>query len=232
VLKTLLEMTIRVLSMYGGMIGGSLVTTDGAVNPMISIYGSGFSFQYGELPQGDYMLTGFFSDGTPIDAAISNHSGSMMLFCLPLGSDPASTPTLAADQDNYCEDWAGVMQPGDDLSRAGLELVDLSLGDLSLALLVDADLTDADLSGTDLTGADLTGAILVGSQYDEFTIFPSGDTYDLPPWGLPNDAAPWNAGMEPAPEPSFGLMVVFGAMGLAGLARLRGGMGWKRRGDQ
>ena len=113
------------------------------------------------------------------------------------------------------------MQAGDDLSRAGLELVDLTLANLSGALLVDADLTDADLSGTDLTGADLTGAILFGSQYDEFTIFPSGDTYELPPWDLPNDTTPWDAGMIPTPEPSLGSMLIFGAAGLIGLAAMK-----------
>ena len=81
----------------------------------------------------------------------------------------------------------------------------------------------ADLSNADLTSAVLASATLTGALYDEFTIFPSGDTYDLPPWGLPNETTPWGAGMEPAPEPSFGLMVLFGAMGLAGLAAMKGG---------
>ncbi len=46
-----------VLRIFGGMIGGSLATSVG-VDPMVSIYGSGFSFPYGELPPGDYVLTG------------------------------------------------------------------------------------------------------------------------------------------------------------------------------
>jgi hypothetical protein len=35
---------------------------------------------------------------------------------------------------------------------------------------------------------------------------------------------PWFAGMIPTPEPSFGLMLLFGAGGLAGLAALKGGV--------
>ena len=51
----------------------------------------------------------------------------------------------------------------------------------------------------------------------------SGNTYDNPPWGLDGGIEPWNAGMIPAPEPSVGLMLLFGALGLAGLAAMKGG---------
>jgi len=150
-------------------------------------------------------------------------TASIKLACPGVGFLSITTPSLAADQDNYCEDWTGVSQPANDLSRAGLELVDLTLANLSGALLIDADLTDANLSGADLIAADLIGAILLGALYDEFTLFPSGNTYDNPPWGLDGGIEPWNAGMIPAPEPSFGLMLIFGAMGLIGLAAMKGG---------
>ena len=88
-------------------------------------------------------------------------------------------------------------------------------------MLIDANLTNADLSGADLIGADLTGTILLGALYDESTLFPSGNTYDNPPWGLDGGIEPWNAGMIPAPEPSIGLLLFFGAMGLAGLAAMK-----------
>ena len=64
---------------------------------------------------------------------------------------------------------------------------------------------------------------MTGSQYDESTIFPSGSTYDLPPWDLPDDATPWNAGMMPVPEPSAGMLLVFGVVGMAGLAAMKHG---------
>ena len=83
------------------------------------------------------------------------------------------------------------------------------------------DLGDANLVNADLTGADLSSADLSGAFYDENTIFPSGNTYDNPPWGLDGDIEPWFAGMIPAPEPSLGLMLLFGAGGLAGLSARR-----------
>ena len=61
------------------------------------------------------------------------------------------------------------------------------------------------------------------TPYDEFTLFPSGNTYDIPPSGLDGDIEPWFAGMLPAPEPSFGLLLLFGALGLVGLAAMKGG---------
>jgi hypothetical protein len=97
------------------------------------------------------------------------------------------------------------------------------VSDLSGATLSGADLAFADLSGADLSGSNVSGTELFGAAYDEFTIFPSGNTFDNPPSGLPNDTAPWSAGMIPAPEPSFGLMLLFGTVGLAGLAAVKGG---------
>jgi hypothetical protein len=131
--------------------------------------------------------------------------------CEFIGSLPRSTFMLAAFQDNTCENWSGISQPAENLQSAVLTKADLSF----------ANLSGADLSDADLTSADLSFATLTGTQYDEFTVFPSGDTYDTPPWDLPNDSAPWDLAMEPAPEPSFGLMMMFGTMGLAGLAAMR-----------
>lgn len=148
--------------------------------------------------------------------------GPIELACPSPGFFAPSTASLAADQDNYCEDWAGAMQPGDDLSRSNLELVDLSVSDLSSSLLVDTDLTDADLSGADLTGADVTGTILSGARYDESTIFPSGNSYDIPPWGLDGGISPWGAGMIFVPEPSLALLQLFAAATVIGLAAMRG----------
>ena len=80
---------------------------------------------------------------------------------------------------------------------------------------------DVGLTGADLTGADLTSATLTGSQYDEFTTFPSGDDYLTPLWGLDGGIEPWNAGMVPVPEPSLGSMLIFGTAGLIGLAAMK-----------
>jgi MYXO-CTERM domain-containing protein len=74
-----------------------------------------------------------------------------------------------------------------------------------------------------LLPADLSFAVLTDSEYDENTVFPSGNTYETPPWGLDSGSSPWDAGMRPAPEPSSGPMLALGALGLAGLASLRRG---------
>jgi hypothetical protein len=176
--------------------------------------------------------------------------------CNVVGFLPRSSLSLAAFQDNYCEDWAGVDQQADDLqgavlakadlrmssfagtilvgadlagadlSGANLTNANLSSGDLGSAVLIDADLSfsnllGANLSSADLTSADLTFAVLTDVEYDEFTLFPSGNTYDNPPWGLDGGIEPWNAGMIPVPEPSYGLLLLCGALGLAGLALRR-----------
>ena len=104
---------------------------------------------------------------------------------------------------------------------ANLTGADLSSANLSFANLTGADLSSADLTGADLSFAILTGANLTGAQYDEFTVFPSGDIWDVPPWGLDGGITPWEAGMIPVPEPSAGSLLLFGAMGLAGLALRR-----------
>ena len=104
-------------------------------------------------------------------------------------------------------------------SNANLDSAILTNADLLFAILIGADLSTADLTSADLSSANLSGAL-----YDGSTIFPSGSTYDIPPWGLPNDATPWDAGMIPVPEPSARLLLLFGAMGLAGLAAMKGGV--------
>jgi Thrombospondin type 3 repeat/Pentapeptide repeats (8 copies)/PEP-CTERM motif len=176
--------------------------------------------------------------------------------CNFIGSIPQSTSALAAFQDNSCEDWSGVSQPGEDLQSAVLTKADLSFANLNGSLLINstligasldgaslvnmnftnanldsailtsadltfANLSSADLSNADLTASDLTSVTLTGALYDEFTLFPTGNTFDNPPWGLDGGISPWDAGMIPTPEPSSGLMLLFGAGGLAGLASRR-----------
>jgi hypothetical protein len=92
---------------------------------------------------------------------------------------------------------------------------------LSGANLRSVGLLDTDLTGAILTGAILTGADLAAALYDELTVFPSGDTYDISPWGLDGGIEPWIAGMIPVPEPSLGSMLIFGAAGLIGLAAMK-----------
>jgi len=153
-----------------------------------------------------------------------------------LGALPRSTPALAAFQDNTCEDWSGVSQPGEDLQSAILDNADLSAGNLAGAILVNASLVNADLSGTslantnlagadlsaaNLTDADLAFANLNGTLFDESTVFPSGLDFDSGDWGLPGDATPWDLGMIPAPEPAIGLMLAVGGVALAAVGRPR-----------
>jgi hypothetical protein len=132
--------------------------------------------------------------------------------CEFIGSLPRSTFMLAAFQDNTCENWSGISQPAENLQSAVLTKADLSF----------ANLSGADLSDADLTSADLSFATLTGAQYDEFTVLPSGNTCDIPPWGSDGGIEPWNAGMIPVPEPLYGLLLLCGALGLAGLAATRG----------
>ena len=153
-----------------------------------------------------------------------------------VGALPPSTGMLAAFQNNSCENWSGVSQPGQNLQSAVLTKADLSSAnlagailfnttlvgaDLSSAVLINTNLTNANLSSADLTSADLAFANLTGSLFDELTIFPSGNAYDVSPWGLHNGITPWGAGMIPTPEPASGLMLAVGGLGLAGLAARR-----------
>lgn len=169
------------------------------------------------------------------------------LECPGIGAEPPSTPTLRTNQNNACENWTGTTQTADDLSNAILWSADLSLSNFALtdfqgsdlngshigssnltfASLVGADLDDASLSGTLLPGADLSGASvsnldLSGAYYDSNTLFPSGNTYDAPPWGLDGGISPWDAGMIPVPEASMNLMVLIGAGALRLAAIERG----------
>ena len=89
--------------------------------------------------------------------------------CTFIGSLPSSTPSLAAFQDNHCEDWSGVSQPGDNLQSAILDDADLSLANLNGAILVDATLIGASLDGaslinTNFSSADLDSAVLANAD--------------------------------------------------------------------
>lgn len=149
--------------------------------------------------------------------------------CTSIGSLSPSTSSLAADQNNHCEDWFGVSQPGADLRNAVLSLADLGSANLAGSLFINADLSGAslvnaslvnarlegaNLRGTAMTAANLSFANLTGALYDELTIFPSGNAYDLAPSGLDGGATPWAARMVPTPEPGLGAMLTIGAGGL------------------
>jgi hypothetical protein len=138
------------------------------------------------------------------------YGGLAAAACSQVGAWPRSTSVLAAQQENSCEDWSGVSQPGDDLQLAVLVWTDLGAADLT-----GANLSGADLSGAKLTSAVLTGANLEGALYDELTLFPSGSPVESGSWGLPGGAAPWALGMVPVPEPSCSPVLAFGVAGLA-----------------
>ena len=141
--------------------------------------------------------------------------------CHYAGFLTASTVILSAFENHFCEDWSGAVQWGPDLQSVNLERADLSYSYLpaanfqgsalhgadltgavlSAAGLAGVDLSDAILRAADLSDADLSFGTLTGSSYDEWTVFPSGRSYESPPWNLPDDRAPWDAGMIPAPEP-------------------------------
>ena len=147
----------------------------------------------------------------------------------------ASTAFLATTQDNYCENWFGISQPGENLQDALLTWTDLTNANFAGSLLFNVDFTNAlltnaslfnarfagaILSGADLTGADLSFATMTGAFYDESTVFPSGNTYDVSPSGLDGDQRPWEAGMIPVPEPGFGVTLLIG-IGLIGMSLRR-----------
>lgn len=104
---------------------------------------------------------------------------------------------------------------------------DLTGADLVLSVLFGADLTGANLSSAILTQFNdaSRNARLTGALYDAATVFPSGHTYDQPPWGLPAGVSPWAAGMVPVPEPSTELQFLVGLIGAAGGASFRK---WRR----
>ena len=111
-----------------------------------------------------------------------------------------------------------------DLRNANLTGATFTGAILLMSDLRDANLTDADLTGAFLGSARLQGATLDGALYDENTVFPSGDFYDSPPWGLDMvGSTPWDRGMIPTPEPSVAWMLIAGTCGVGGLARLRRG---------
>jgi uncharacterized protein YjbI with pentapeptide repeats len=119
---------------------------------------------------------------------------------------------------------ANVNLAGSDLTAAHLVNAYLANANLHSAVLAYAhlsfaDLTGADLAHADLESADLADAQLASARYDEATVFPSGHKVTEPPWGLPSNVTPWDAGMVPVPEPGLAMMIGWGALGLTALGR-------------
>ncbi len=115
---------------------------------------------------------------------------------------------------------------GADLTNASLLNSQLANANLEFATATNvnfefANLTAVNLRGADLTGATMSNSTLTGALYDEATVFPSGATYDVSPWNLVTAATPWDAGMVPAPEPSFVVLQGLGALSLMAIARRR-----------
>ena len=175
--------------------------------------------------------------GTDWDLFVANDlTSSTVQDCGAIGPFPQSTPSLGVAEHHYCEDWALVSQPGADLRDSFLAKIDLSGATLNGGLLLRSDLSGADLSnaslfnaelgqailaGADLTSSDLSFAGLGGAFYDQHTLFPSGGNLESGSWGLPDDVAPWDLGMVPVPEPSFGWLLLAGSVALIGRARRR-----------
>jgi uncharacterized protein YjbI with pentapeptide repeats len=107
------------------------------------------------------------------------------------------------------------------LAYGNLRNADLSSADLLNTLLIGADLTAADLTGANLTGANPAGATLTDATYDEFTLFPSGNDYTGPTWGLDGGMSPVQAGMRYVPEPGMAWSLGAGIVGLVVAARAR-----------
>ncbi len=106
---------------------------------------------------------------------------------------------------------------------ATLDGASLAGADLGGAALDGASLLGASLTGADLTGATVQSTVWTGATYDETTVFPSGNAWDTPPYGLDGGITPWDAGMVPVPEPALGVMLAAGCLALAGLRRARRG---------
>lgn len=137
---------------------------------------------------------------TKADLSSSNLSGTIFINSALRGANLESAVLVNSRLENT------------DLNSAILRFSDLSFANLTGANLVNADLTSATVSSTVFTGV----------EYNENAIFPSGNTYDLPPWGLDGDISPWNAGMIPVPEPAVKLLLTFGIFAVASLVAWKG----------
>lgn len=153
---------------------------------------------------GAFMSAGTDLAGTVYDEATLFPSGSTFvgpLWGLPGGASPLDLGMVA----NFnSADFSGLDYSGVDFLHATMQATLNLATDFTNADLSSCDLRSSQLQGAILTGADLTNANLLYANYDATTIFPSGQNYAVPPWGLPGGSSPWSAGMIPVPEPRFG----------------------------
>ncbi|MBK7947172.1 MAG: pentapeptide repeat-containing protein [Deltaproteobacteria bacterium] len=109
---------------------------------------------------------------------------------------------------------------GASIANSSLVSSQLRYSNLDSAIMTGTDLSfsnllGANLSNANMTSADLSFTFLTGATYNESTIFPSGNTYAISPWGLDGGITPWNAGMIPVPEPPFCMLLGIGTIALA-----------------
>ncbi len=212
--------------------------TDGTLRPIYSNAG----VQLGEL------IPNFYN-GTDLEP-YAGLSGAFLQDAYLRDADLFASDSIAADL-SVCEmsfanlSYALLVDTtlsdstlyGADLRFAIATRADLSGVDLAYALLQRTNLLDADLRHANLTGVFWGNTAVSGALYDESTVFPSGNRIsDGEPWGLENGLSPWSAGMILAPEPAASAMMLIGAGGVAGLARMRirrrsrvAGRKWNRR---
>jgi len=174
----------------------------------------------GALPQSTAMLASFQNNSCENWSGVSQPADDLQSAVLTKTdlSFSSLNGTLLANGT-----LIGASLEGASLVNTNFSNTNLDSAILTSALMSFSNLSGANLSNADLTSADLSSATLIGAQYDESTVFPSGNLYEIPTWGLDGGSTPWDAGMVPVPEPSFGLMLLCGATGLIGLAAMRGG---------
>jgi hypothetical protein len=93
-----------VLSIYGGSFDSSDSSFLALEDSVIIVHGAVFSLPWRSISVLSGTLNGLLADGTPINLLFARAStATIELACPGLGFLAATTPSLAADQDNYCE---------------------------------------------------------------------------------------------------------------------------------